>query len=158
MANQRIYAGNLPFSAREDDIRELFAQYGEVVSVALPTDRETGRPRGFGFVEMAGDSAQKAIDALNGHDFGGRQLNINQAREREERPRGGGGGYGGGGGGYGGGGGSYGGGGNYGGGGDSYGGGSYGGGGGSRGGGGGYGGGGDRGGYGGGGGRGGPRR
>ncbi len=158
MANQRIYVGNLPFSAREDDIRELFAQYGEVVSVALPTDRETGRPRGFGFVEMAGDSAQKAIDALNGHDFGGRQLNINQAREREERPRGGGGGYGGGGGGYGGGGGSYGGGGNYGGGGDSYGGGSYGGGGGSRGGGGGYGGGGDRGGYGGGGGRGGPRR
>ena len=106
MANQRIYVGNLPFSAREDDIRELFAQYGEVISVALPTDRETGRPRGFGFVEMEGDSAQKAIDALNGRDFGGRQLNINQAREREERPRGGGGGYGGGGGGgYGGGGG-----------------------------------------------------
>ena len=114
MANQRIYVGNLPFSAREDDVRELFAQYGEVVSVVLPTDRETGRPRGFGFVEMEGDAAQKAIDALNGRDFGGRQLNINQAREREERPRGGGGygggdrgGYGGGGdrGGYGGGGG-----------------------------------------------------
>ena len=150
--NQRIYVGNLPFSAREDDVRELFAQYGEVVSVVLPTDRETGRPRGFGFVEMPAEDAQKAIDALNGRDFGGRQLNINQAREREERPRGS---YGGGGGGYGGGG-SYGGGGGYGGGG--YGGGSRGGGGGGYGGGdrGGYGGG-DRGGYGGGG-RGGPRR
>lgn len=137
--------GNLPFSAREDDVRELFAQYGEVVSVALPTDRETGRPRGFGFVEMESEDAQKAIDALNGRDFGGRQLNINLAREREERPRGGGGGYGGGG--Y-----SGGGGGGYGGG--SRGGGGYGGG--DRGG--------DRGGYGGGGGygdrggRGGPRR
>ena len=145
--NQRIYVGNLPFSAREDDVRELFAQYGEVVSVVLPTDRETGRPRGFGFVEMPSEDAQKAIDGLNGRDFGGRQLNINQAREREERPRTGGGGYGGGGGGYGGGG--------YGGGGGGYGGGSRGGGGGYGGGGGGYG---DRGGYGGGGGRGGPRR
>jgi len=160
--NQRIYVGNLPFSAREDDVRELFAQYGEVVSVVLPTDRETGRPRGFGFVEMASEDAQKAIDALNGRDFGGRQLNINAAREREERPRGsyggGGGGYGGGGGGYGGGGGGYGGGGGgYGGGGGGYGGGGGGYGGGSRGGGGGGYGGGDRGGYGGGG-RGGPRR
>jgi hypothetical protein len=157
--NQRIYVGNLPFSSREDDIRELFAQYGEVVSVVLPTDRETGRPRGFGFVEMEGDAAKKAIDALNGKDYGGRMLNVNEAREREERPRGGGGGYGGGGGGYGGGGGGYGGGGGgyggggggdrggYGGGGGSRGGGGgYGGGGGNRGGGGGYGGGG-RGGY-----------
>ena len=98
MANARIYVGNLPFSAREEDIRQLFAQYGEVVSVALPTDRETGRPRGFGFVEMEEADAPKAIDALNGKDFGGRALNVNQAREREERPRGGGGGYGGGGG------------------------------------------------------------
>ncbi len=133
--NARIYVGNLPFSAREEDIRQLFAQYGEVVSVVLPTDRETGRPRGFGFVEMSGDDAPKAIDALNGKDFGGRMLNVNQAREREERPRGGGGGggYGGGGGGYGGGGGGYagGGGGGYGGGGGGgdYGGGGYGGGG-----------------------------
>ena len=104
--NQRIYVGNLPFSSREDDVRELFAQYGEVLSVVLPTDRETGRPRGFGFVEMSGEDATKAIDALNGKDFGGRALNVNQAREREERPRGGGGGGrygGGGGGGYGGG-------------------------------------------------------
>jgi hypothetical protein len=134
LVNARIYVGNLPFSAREDDVRQLFAQYGEVVSVVLPTDRETGRPRGFGFVEMSSDDAPKAIDALNGKDFGGRMLNVNQAREREERPRGS---YGGGGGGYGGGG--------YGGGG--YGGGGYGGG---RGGGG-YGGSGSGGGYGGGG-------
>ncbi len=100
-ANQRIYVGNLPFSAREDDVRQLFAQYGEVVSVVLPTDRETGRPRGFGFVEMSPADAQKAIDGLNGKDMDGRALNVNQAREREERPRGGGYGGGGGGGGYG---------------------------------------------------------
>ena len=124
--NQRIYVGNLPFSAREEDIRELFAQYGEVISVALPIDRESGRPRGFGFVEMDEVGAPKAIDALNGKDFGGRALNVNQAREREERPRGGG-GYGGGGGGYGGGGGGYGGGGDRGGGGGGRGGGGYGG-------------------------------
>ncbi len=99
--NQRIYVGNLPFSAREEDVRALFAQYGEVASVALPTDRETGRPRGFGFVEMSVEDAAKAIDALNGRDFGGRALNVNEARERAS----GGGGYGGGGGGYGGGGG-----------------------------------------------------
>jgi len=115
--NQRIYVGNLPFSSREDDVRELFAQYGEVISVVLPTDRETGRPRGFGFVEMSGEDATKAIDALNGKDFGGRALNVNQAREREDRPRGGGGGGRYGGGGYGGGGGGGYGGGGYGGGG-----------------------------------------
>jgi len=104
---QRIYVGNLPFSAREDEVRDLFAQYGEVMSVVLPTDRETGRPRGFGFVEMDNADADKAIEALNGQSFGGRMLNVNQAREREDRRGGGGGGYrgGGGGGGYGGGGG-----------------------------------------------------
>jgi RNA recognition motif-containing protein len=105
---QRIYVGNLPFSAREDEIRDLFAPYGEVVAVVLPNDRETGRPRGFGFVEMENEDANKAIDALNGTVFGGRTLNINLAREREDRgPRGFGGGGGGGGGGprYGGGGG-----------------------------------------------------
>jgi RNA recognition motif-containing protein len=131
---QRIYVGNLPFSAREEEVRTLFAPYGEVITVVLPTDRETGRPRGYGFVEMANEDAEKAIYALNGADFGGRALNVNVAREREER-RPGGGGYGGGGGGYGGGG--YGGGG-----GRSGGGGGYGGGGGRSGGGGGYGGGG----------------
>lgn len=102
---QKIYVGNLPFSATEADVTKLFAEYGEVVSVALPTDRETGRPRGFGFVEMEDDAAKQAIAGLNGRDFGGRALNINEARPREAG--GGGGGYGGGGGrgGYGGGGG-----------------------------------------------------
>ena len=129
---QRIYVGNLPFSAREEDVQSLFAQYGEVISVALPTDRETGRVRGFAFVEMSSDDAAKAISALNGTDFGGRALNVNEAKPREESGRsGGGGGYGGGGGGYGGGsrggggggyGGSGGGGGGYGGGGGGYGG------------------------------------
>ena len=125
-------------------MRELFAQHGEVVSCALPTDRETGRPRGFGFVEMSNEDGRKAIDALDGQDFGGRQLRVNEARPREDRRGGGGGGggyggSGGGGGGYrGGGGGSGGSGGGYGGGGS----GSGGGGGGYRGGGGGSGGGG----------------
>ncbi len=77
---------------------ELFAQYGEVVSCALPNDRETGRPRGFGFVEMSADDAKKAIQALDGKDFGGRALRVNEAQPREARS-GGGGGYGGGGGG-----------------------------------------------------------
>ena len=109
---QRIYVGNLPFTATEAEVEELFAAHGEVISVALPTDRETGRPRGFGFVEMADADAAKAIDALNGRDFGGRALNVNEARPRESGGRGGGGGgYGGGGYGGGGGGGGYGGGG-----------------------------------------------
>ena len=111
---------------------ELFAQYGEVVSCALPNDRETGRPRGFGFVEMSDEDAKKAIQALDGKDFGGRALRVNEAQPRESRGGfggGGGGGYGGGsrggGGGYGGGsggggrGGGYGGGGSRGGGGGS---------------------------------------
>ncbi len=93
---QKIYVGNLPFSATEAEIQKLFAEHGEVVSVALPTDRETGRPRGFGFVEMPDDAARKAIAALNGRDFGGRTLNVNEAKPREAGG-GGGGGYGGGG-------------------------------------------------------------
>ena len=129
---QRIYVGNLSFSATEGEVSELFAQYGEVISCALPNDRETGRPRGFGFVEMSNDDAKKAIQALDGKDFGGRALRVNEAQPREAR---GGFGGGGGGGGYNGSGGSRGGGGGYGGG--SGGGGGYGGGGGSRGGGGG---------------------
>ena len=118
---QKIYVGNLPFNATEAEVTKLFAEYGEVVSVALPTDRETGRPRGFGFVEMADEGAKQAINALNGKDFGGRALNVNEAKPREAGGGGGsrggygggggGGGYGGGGGGYGGGGGNYGGGG-----------------------------------------------
>jgi cold-inducible RNA-binding protein len=116
----KIYVGNLPFSATESEIRDLFAQHGTVDSVALPTDRETGRPRGFGFVEMPQADAQKAMQALNGFNMGGRPLRVNEAQDRPRtggggRPggggRSGGGGYGGGGYGGGGGGGGYGGGG-----------------------------------------------
>ena len=89
---ERIYIGNLPFSSTEDDVRDLFQSYGEVLSCALPTDRETGRPRGFGFIEMSNEDAAKAIDALDGQDFSGRQLRVNEAREREDRRGGGGGG------------------------------------------------------------------
>jgi len=77
-----IYVGNLPFDATEDQVRELFEQYGKVQSVKLVSDRETGRPRGFGFVEMEGADADSAIGALNGQQFGGRSLRINEARER----------------------------------------------------------------------------
>ena len=76
---QRIYVGNLPYSSSEDELRELFAQYGEVVSCALPIDRETGRPRGFGFVEMSDEDGRKAIEALDGQPFGGRQLRVNES-------------------------------------------------------------------------------
>jgi len=78
-----IYVGNLPFSATEDEIRELFAAYGNVDSVRLMTDRETGRPRGFGFVKMAAQDADAAIQALNGKQFGGRSLRINEAEDRK---------------------------------------------------------------------------
>ena len=109
----KIYVGNLPFSATDQDVRDLFAQHGTVESVALPTDRETGRPRGFGFVEMPQADAQRAMAALNGFNMGGRPLRVNEAQDRPRTgggggPRGGGrsGGFGGGGGGgYGGGGG-----------------------------------------------------
>ena len=83
-----IYVGNLPFSATEDEIRNLFAQHGTVNSVKLVTDRETGRPRGFAFVEMEGDQALAAIEAINGTDMGGRSLRVNEAREKtDHRPR-----------------------------------------------------------------------
>jgi RNA recognition motif-containing protein len=88
---KKIYVGNLPFSATEDDIHELFSQYGSVESVKLITDRDTGRPRGFGFVEMS-EGASEAIAALNDKEFEGRNLKVNEARPREDRPRGGGGG------------------------------------------------------------------
>jgi RNA recognition motif-containing protein len=93
----KIYVGNLPFSATESEIRDLFAQHGTVETVALPTDRETGRPRGFGFVEMPQADAVKAIETLNGFSMGGRQLRVNEA---QDRPRTGGGGRPGGGGGF----------------------------------------------------------
>ena len=119
-----IYVGNLPFSATEEEIRGLFEKHGKVESVKLINDRETGRPRGFAFVDMSSSDAQTAIAQLNGFNMGGRPLRVNEAQERPARgPRPGGGGYGGprggGSGGYGGGGGG-GGGGGYGGGGRSY--------------------------------------
>jgi RNA recognition motif-containing protein len=89
---KKIYVGNLPFSATEDELRDLFSQHGSVESVSLINDRETGRPRGFGFVEMPDDAAQAAIRALDGTDLGGRTLRINEARPRTEGG-GGGGGY-----------------------------------------------------------------
>ncbi len=100
MANKRLYVGNLPFDATTDDVRTAFEAFGTVHDVSLVTDRETGRPRGFGFVEMDQQSASAAIEGLNNKDFGGRDLNVNEARERNSGGRGGGGG-GGGGGGYG---------------------------------------------------------
>jgi len=85
--SKKIYVGNLPFSATDDEVRELFESYGSVTSVNLITDRDTGRPRGFGFVEMA-DGADDAISALNGTEMGGRSLNVNEARPRgDSRPR-----------------------------------------------------------------------
>ena len=82
-----IYVGNLPFSATEAEVRGLFEQHGTVQSVKLVNDRETGRPRGFGFVEMPPADAQKAIEHTNGFQMGGRPLRVNEAREREPRPR-----------------------------------------------------------------------
>jgi len=110
----KIYVGNLPFTATEDQVRALFAAHGTVESVALPNDRETGRPRGFGFVEMSQADSARAIQAVNGQDLGGRALRVNEA---QDKPKGGGGGRSGGGGGRGGFGGGGGGGGGYGGGG-----------------------------------------
>ena len=116
-----IFVGNLPFRAEQEDVIELFAQFGEVTNCALPLERDTGRKRGFAFIEMADESTEEAaIEGLQGAELMGRPLRINKAEPRGSAPRrgGGGGGYGGGGGGggYRGGGGSYGGG--YGGGGD----------------------------------------
>ena len=160
----KLYVGNLAYGVRDDGLLQAFAQFGTVTSAKVMMDRDTGRSKGFGFVEMGSDAeAQAAINGMNGQPLEGRAVVVNEARPREERPggygggRSGGGGYGGGGGGYGGGGrsggGGYGGGGGDGGGGGgggrSGGGGGYGGGGRSGGGGGGYGGGGggSRGGY-----------
>ena len=97
---QRLYVGNLPFSADEQQVRDLFSQNGRTVNdVRLITDRDTGRPRGFGFVEMgSSEEADGAIRDLNGFDMGGRALTVNEARERTGGGGGGGGGRGGGGG------------------------------------------------------------
>ena len=110
---KNIFVGNLNYSATEDELRQLFEQFGTVERVSLISDRDTGRPRGFGFVEMPNDEeGDRAIEELNGVELGGRALNINEARPRQGGggggfgggrsaggPRGGGGGFGGGGGG-----------------------------------------------------------
>jgi len=98
----KLYVGNLNFRTTQESLEGLFSNYGEVQEVAIITDRETGRPRGFAFVTMNDEGGKEAIEALNGQEFEGRTLNINEARPREPRGGGGGGGrggYGGGGGG-----------------------------------------------------------
>jgi cold-inducible RNA-binding protein len=91
-----IYVGNLPFSATESDVRAIFEPHGRVERVSIVMDRDTGRPRGFGFVEMSNDAeGRAAIEAVNGQDFGGRALTVNEAKPREPRSGGGGGGGGG---------------------------------------------------------------
>ena len=99
----KLYVGNLSFNTSEQRLREIFEAHGEVLSASLVMDRETGRPRGFGFVEMKDDGeARNAIEALNGQNIDGRDLTVNEARPREDRGGGGGGrGFGGGGGGRG---------------------------------------------------------
>jgi hypothetical protein len=106
----KLYVGNLPYQMRDSDLEQAFGQFGQVTSAKVMMERETGRSKGFGFVEMASDAeAQAAINGMNGQPLGGRSVVVNEARPMEQRPRtggGGGGGYGGGGGGgYGGGGG-----------------------------------------------------
>ncbi|HNR22982.1 MAG TPA: RNA-binding protein [Steroidobacteraceae bacterium] len=88
-----IYVGNLPFTATEQDVRVLFEAHGTVESVKLINDRETGRPRGFGFVEMPEGDAREAIQAMNGREMNGRTLRVNEAQERPQRPRSNGGPY-----------------------------------------------------------------
>jgi len=90
---KNIFVGNLNFNTSEEDLRQLFEPYGQVDRVSIMTDRDTGRSRGFGFVEMASaEEGEKAIAALNGQEIGGRTLNINEARPKTERSGGGGGG------------------------------------------------------------------
>lgn len=89
---KKLYVGNLPFRATESEVRELFESHGAVHSVTLITDRDTGRPRGFGFVEMDEEAADSAVSALDGTDFGGRSVRVNVARERGDSRGGSGGG------------------------------------------------------------------
>jgi RNA recognition motif-containing protein len=103
IVSKKLYVGNISFETTSDDLVQAFSQFGTVLGAQIVSDRETGRSRGFAFVEM-NDGAEAAIAGLNGAQLGGRTLTVNEARPREERPRsgGGGGGYGGGGGGRGG--------------------------------------------------------
>ena len=101
----KLYVGNLPYSVRDNDLEQAFGQFGAVTSAKVMMERDTGRSKGFGFVEMASDAeAQSAINGMNGQSLGGRSVVVNEARPMEPRPPRSGGGFGGGGGGYGGGG------------------------------------------------------
>ena len=84
-----LYVGNLPWSTTEADLTRIFSRHAEVIAARVASDRETGRSRGFGFVEVADEQAQAAIDALNGSQLDGRAITVNEARPREDRPRGG---------------------------------------------------------------------
>ena len=90
----RLFVGNLSYHTTEDDLANLFSEVGEVTSVAIVTDRDTGRSRGFAFVEMDQDAANQAVERFNGYELNGRKINVNEARPRPDRS-GGGGGYGG---------------------------------------------------------------
>jgi RNA recognition motif-containing protein len=83
----KIFVGNLPFSATEAEVRALFEQHGTIESIAMINDRETGRPRGFGFIEMSNSDAAKAISSLNGHQMDGRAIKVNEAQARGDAPR-----------------------------------------------------------------------
>ena len=85
--SKNLYVGNLAWTTTEDEVRAAFAAFGEVASINLIEDRETGRPRGFGFVEMDDDGAREAIQNLDGKDLGGRTIKVNEAKPRAERPR-----------------------------------------------------------------------
>ena len=90
---QKLFVGGLPFSVNDNELEEMFAQYGSVASAKVITDRETGRSKGFGFVEFQeDDDAKKAVQELDGSEVGGRKIAVNEARPREEKPRGGNGG------------------------------------------------------------------
>jgi RNA recognition motif-containing protein len=99
---KKLYVGGLPYATTDTELKDAFSQFGSVTSAVIIMDKMSGRSKGFGFVEMSSDEeAQKAIDGMNGKDFGGRTLTVNEARPMEDRPRrdfrgGGGGGYGGG--------------------------------------------------------------
>jgi RNA recognition motif-containing protein len=85
MSSKKLYVGNLPFDVSRDDVRAAFEEYGTVYEVSLIEDRQTGRPRGFGFVEMDDAGAKAAIEGLNDKEFGGRNLTVNEAREKRDR-------------------------------------------------------------------------
>jgi RNA recognition motif-containing protein len=84
---KRLFVGNLPFTTKDDDLRNLFASFGDVNSVRVIVDKQTGRSRGFGFVEVEADVAAKAMAELNDTDYGGRRIRVSEAHEREQRER-----------------------------------------------------------------------